>query len=134
MPTPEPRTTPCDAAKRAGRLAKAKQFADAAATVIASREHSDQFTDAIITPYVHAGIAAADVVCCARLGKHARGESHDDAVRLLSQTSKPAAKSLSILLGMKTRSSYSGDASPRNDLVRAGRAVDALLKAASEAH
>lgn len=58
----EPRTTPCDAAERSGRLAKAKQFADAADTILMIETEPGQLTDAVVTLYIHAGIAAADVL------------------------------------------------------------------------
>jgi hypothetical protein len=32
---------------------------------------------------VHAGVAAADVICCIALGKHAIGEDHHEARDLL---------------------------------------------------
>lgn len=41
-------------------------------------------TDAYVPLCVHAGIAASDVVCCAKLGEHAQGENHDEAVGLLA--------------------------------------------------
>lgn len=45
----EPRTTPCDAAERAGRLAKAREFADAAATITTVEVEAGQLTDAVVT-------------------------------------------------------------------------------------
>lgn len=56
-----------------GRLAKARQFADAAHDVLALAGEADDVADAFVTLAVHAGIAAADVICCVRLGRHARG-------------------------------------------------------------
>lgn len=53
------------------------------------------------------GIAAADAICAARLGEHARGENHDEAVALLSTVDKAAAAHLRALLGMKTLAGYS---------------------------
>jgi hypothetical protein len=129
---PEGRTTPCNDARRVGRLAKAKQFADAAETVTIVQDTPDQYVDVLITLYVHAGIAAADVICCARLGRHARGENHEHAVRLLEQVDKKGAGSLEVLLGMKTRAGYGSDASSKPDLLRARRAADNLLKAATD--
>ena len=41
--------------------------------------------DAYVTLCVHAGIAAADVICCTALGKHATGDDHNHAVALLRQ-------------------------------------------------
>lgn len=131
MATKDPRTTPCDASRRAGRLAKARQFIDAADTV-ATLDDDNRFNDVLITLYVHAGIAAADVICCSKLGKHARGESHDEAVRLLGRADATAAKHLGVLLKMKTRSGYSSLASTQNERTRAHRAAESLMSAAAE--
>lgn len=67
----------------------------------------DDLLDAMVTLCVHAGIAAADVICCARLGEHATGQSHAEAVELLARVDKTSARDLSKLLGMKTRAGYS---------------------------
>lgn len=63
------RTKKCTATIRRGRLDKAKQFAETARLI----EGNDALIDAYVTNCVHAGIAAADVICCARLGEHAIG-------------------------------------------------------------
>lgn len=132
MNRPDPRSTPCGQARQAGRLQKATQFLDAAATINVIAERPDQYPDAVITLYVHAGIAAADVICCARLGKHASGDGHDDAVRLVKQIDPRAAKNLATLLGMKARSGYSSATSPPADWRRAERAAAALVAAARD--
>ncbi|MGH2625206.1 MAG: hypothetical protein ACRDHY_00975, partial [Anaerolineales bacterium] len=67
-------TKRCPPATRAGRLAKAGQFylaAETIETIIDDRE----IADAYVTLCIHAGIAAADAICCAKLGEHAHGES-----------------------------------------------------------
>ncbi len=43
----------------------------------------DDLAEAYVTMCVHAGIAAADVICCWRLNVHHQGESHEEAVTLL---------------------------------------------------
>lgn len=53
------RTTQCTAATREGRMAKAMQFLDAAETVEALADDSNDVADAFVTLCVHAGIAAA---------------------------------------------------------------------------
>jgi hypothetical protein len=68
------RISPCTPEIRRGRLRKASQFIEAA-TIIADQAHQEaDIADALVTLCVHAGIAAADVICCARLGQHAQGE------------------------------------------------------------
>lgn len=71
-------TKRCTEADRRGRPAKARQFLEALAD-------EDDLLDALVTLCAHAGIAGADVVCCARLGEHATGQNRtDEAVELLA--------------------------------------------------
>lgn len=60
-------TKRCTPAIRVGRLAKARQFLLAADT-IAAVVNDSEVADAYVTLCVHAGIAAADVLCCAKFG------------------------------------------------------------------
>ena len=48
--------------------------------------------DTAVTLYVHAGIAAADVICAVSLGMYAQGDSHQDAVKLLASADAAACK------------------------------------------
>ena len=125
------RTQACDQKTRAGRLSKAKQFSDAADIIETITDGAVDVEDAYITMCVHAGIAAADVICCSQLGEHSRGDDHDDAVRLLAQVDRTMARHLSALLQMKTRSGYSAQSSSEADRKRAGRAAGALVERAS---
>ena len=63
-------------------MRKAEQVAEAAQTIREFAGEAD-VGDAYVTLLVHAGIAAADVVCCRELGEHALGESHTEAIALL---------------------------------------------------
>lgn len=99
-------TRRCTDADRRGGLAKARQFLEAAELVETLADEED-LLDALVTLCVHAGIAAADVLCCARLGEHATGQNHTEAVDLLARVDKTSARDLSKLLGMKTRAGYS---------------------------
>ena len=63
-------TKKCTSVMRAGRLGKANQFLTAAELIASSIEDSD-LADAFVTLCVHAGIAASDVICCARLAAQA---------------------------------------------------------------
>ena len=76
-------TRRCTDADRRGRLAKARQFLEAVELVEALADEDD-LLDAMVTLCVHAGIAAADVICCARLGEHATGQNHTEAVEAVS--------------------------------------------------
>lgn len=126
------RTQPCNVAIMRGRLRKAEQFIESAGLVLDDRP--DAVSDAYVTLCVHAGIAASDVICCVRLGEHAQGESHADAVALLRTADEDAAKHLSTLLGLKTKSGYSHMPVTAGELKRAGRAAEALAEAARRAH
>ncbi|MGH3682959.1 MAG: hypothetical protein ACRDT2_22250 [Natronosporangium sp.] len=114
---------------RAGRLAKAHQFQLAADTIETILD-DEEIADAYITLCVHAGIAAADVICCARLGRHHQGEDHHGAVALLASVDRTAANYLKRLLDMKTRAGYGATAAALADQKRAGRAASALVRAA----
>jgi hypothetical protein len=74
------RQVTCTASIRAGRLEKAEQFWRVAQDANTLAEGPGEVGDAVTTLLVHCGIAAADVICCARLGVHARGEQHSEAV------------------------------------------------------
>lgn len=121
------RTSECDGSTRAGRLAKARQFASSAVDVLALADDEAAVSDVFVTLAVTAGIAAADVICCARLGVHARGESHDDAVALLKQADTDAAASLRVLLSLKTHAAYSSAFVSVTALRRAQRAMLKLV-------
>lgn len=125
-------TKRCTAATRAGRLAKAGQFYLAAETIEMIID-DQEVADAYVTLCVHAGIAAADAICCAKLGEHAHGDDHQAAVALLAKADRAAAKNLKALLDMKTRSGYSAIPTSKTDQKRAGRAAAALLSAAQAA-
>ena len=123
---------PCSAQVRAGRLAKARQFL-AAADLIEPSE-ADDIADAYVTICVHAGIAAADVICCARLGRHHQGDNHADAVGLLKKAgASDAAKRLNVLLGLKSKAGYTHLPSSSADAKRAGRAAKDIVEAAERA-
>lgn len=128
-------TKPCSRADRNGRMKKAEDFWLVAGMILdlADDEEGD-LADPYITMVVHAGIAAADVICCVRLGEHSNSTSHSDAVKLLNGTvDKDISKHLGTLLGMKSRSGYSSSLSTRQDCVKAGRAAEALINRAHEA-
>lgn len=122
------RTVKADAAVRLGRMAKAEQFASAALVIQELADESADVADAYVTLFVHAGVAAADTICAASLGEHARGESHDEAVALLAIVDKNSAAHLRALLGMKTLAGYSHTPISEDRARRAGRAMDALME------
>lgn len=105
---------------------------EAARTIGTLTDEAVDLNDAYVTLCVHAGVAAADVICCARLGKHSRGEDHGSAVGLLEQASPDHAKHLRALLGMKTKAGYTALPVSGSERTRAGRAASALVEAAEQ--
>lgn len=119
----------CTEGTRAGRLTKAQQFLMAAET-IETIVDDEAIADAYITLCVHAGIAAADVICCAKLGRHHQGDNHNAAVALLAQADTSASKQLKRLLDMKTKCGYGATPATLAEQRRAGRSAEALVRAA----
>jgi hypothetical protein len=124
------RTNPCTLEIRQGRLRKAVEFLDAATLIADQADGEAAAPDAFVTLCIQAGIAASDVICCARLGEHAQGQDHNEAVTLLSQADSESARHLRVLLGMKTKAGYSHTGISAADAKRAGRAADALVETA----
>lgn len=119
------RTNDCTPAITAGRVAKSEEFFDAAEAIDAL----GQGRDAAATLYIHAGIAAADVLCCRALGRHAQGQNHGEAVELVSAVDKEAGRHLSTLLKHKTRSGYGARSLSSTDYTRVQRAATWLIEA-----
>ena len=112
------------------RLAKARQFAEAAAVLYDENGGKADLPDAYVTQAVHAGIAAADVICIRRLGRYSATGSHDEAVALLTSADRSLGKHLHRLLALKTKAGYSTSHVSSSDVEMARRAHTALLLAA----
>ncbi|WP_448006168.1 hypothetical protein [Agromyces bauzanensis] len=87
--------------------------------------------DAYVTLCVHAGIAAADVICMDALGEYYSGERHDEATRLLATVDVASSRHLAALLGVKTKAGYSDVPVSNEQLVRAKRSMEGLIERAS---
>lgn len=122
------RNRACSKATIAGRRAKADEFWASAceADVLHPHDHADS----VIQMCVLAGIAAADVICCVRLGEHADGQAHNAAVALLAKVDQKLATSLGILLRQKTDSAYREKASSSAKRRAAKHAAEVLVEAA----
>lgn len=98
----------CGRAEASARLKQALAFAAVADLVLG--DESDLATPGVATALaVLAGIAASDAACCAALGERARGQSHAQAIALLTtvQGNGPRmARHLSALLAAKDESHY----------------------------
>ena len=130
-------TKPCDDAVAAGRLKKAKQFLRAAEDVGELADQDSEVRDAVVTLYVHAGIAAADAICCKTLHEYSMGaDSHTEAISLLKRVRQPdgteLAKALTRLLSVKTKAGYAHRSVTETEHKRAVRAAEDLLEAAQE--
>jgi hypothetical protein len=124
----------CDAATAAGRYRKAEQFLSAAETVRDLADDEAEVGDAFVTLCVHAGIAAADVICCSALGHFVQGDDHNQAVAELSKIRPDGEKlgnDLRTLLMMKTRAGYAAPPVNADQRKRAWRRAEALLEAAA---
>ncbi len=108
------RTSDCDQEIRRGRLQKARQFINAANVLADTADADTDISDAYVTLCIHAGIAASDVICCARLGRYARGDDHMEAIALLGKADDDSAKQLRALLTMKTKAAYTPSRSSSN--------------------
>lgn len=124
----------CTQSIRSGRLKKAEQFAQAAETIREFADGGDDIGDAYVTLCVHAGIAAADVICCRRLGEHSYGDNHESAVRLLEKADKGMGRHLTTLLTLKTGAGYSHIPASGSSQKRAGRAAAVLVERARFVH
>ena len=102
------RTQGCDRGDALTRLAQAESFLLAAELIV--DDDSDDATPSVAASLaVLAGIAASDATCCARRGLRARGQSHAEAVELLSTVAPGGAdmaKDLQRLLNRKDDSQY----------------------------
>ena len=120
----------CTPATIAGRIKKAHQFSSAAELV---ETFTRELADAYVTLCIHAGISASDVITCKRLGEHAQGDDHGEAVSLLAAVDGKLAEDLRALLGMKTKAGYSEMPASAEDVKRARRSAKRLVDAAQEA-
>lgn len=123
----------CDETIVKGRLAKAEQFLEAAATVRDFADDEADVGDALVTLCVLAGIAAADVICCKSLGHFVQGDDHLQAVSELSKVApggKGLGNDLRALLQMKTRAGYAPPPVNAEQRKRAWRRAENLVEAA----
>lgn len=126
-------TVDCGPGHADGRRRKMEVFVAAAEALLLFEGQDDpDVADALVSLRVTAGIAAADVICCSRLGRHATGRNHAEAVALLRQVDATLANHLRRLLNMKPKAQYGALAVSAQELRTSGRAADALLAAARE--
>jgi hypothetical protein len=95
------RRRPCTATEARARLHKARDFLDLA-EVGADRDKFDPATSNAVL----AGIAAADAICCRRIGQRSASEDHAAATQLLAQVDGEGAQRLARLLSLKYKAQY----------------------------
>ena len=117
-------TRECNSAVIAGRLSKAVEFFDAAENV------EDEMPNAAGDLLVDAGIAAADVICCVRLGMHSSSGTHSNAITLLKTADRGSEKHLSVLLGLKNKAAYTHQGLSAAESKKMNRAASHLVEAA----
>lgn len=131
------RTAPCGRREAQARLVAARAFVSAAELV-----HTEP--DDPVLPLrgvaaanaVLAGVAAADVICCVRLGEMFRGEDHAQAIDLLARALPEGARvksDLQRLLGIKDKVHYQAIIVTPTEAVAAIRQAKRVLLAAEEA-
>lgn len=80
--------------------------------------------------YVDSGIAAADVICCVRLGAHSNTGKHNEAVALLKRADNGSERHLNTLLNLKNKAAYTHQGLTAAELKRMNRAAERLVEAA----
>lgn len=123
----------CDEATARGRLRKAEQFFEAAASIRDLADNEADVGDAFVTLCVHAGIAASDVICCKAFGQFVQGDDHVQAVAELEKVDpggKRLSRDLNTLLAMKTMAAYAAPPVSADQRKRAWRRAENLVNAA----
>ncbi|MGK7221893.1 hypothetical protein ACSNO4_03750 [Kocuria flava] len=110
------------------RLEDARAFLESARTIDTLNDE-ESYADVIATNAVHAGIAAADVVCLLALGQHSKAENHADAVKMLREAGGDTA-ALSRLLSEKTKAGYNIKSLTRTKAAKCIEWAGKLLQAA----
>lgn len=120
-----------DSIVKAGRWAKAQQFADAADLHRpGGLGDPGEDGDVYVTLAVHAGIAAADVICIGALGQYSATGAHDEAIALLSKVDGSARAALARLLSLKTKAGYTHRPASSSDIAMAEKALERLMHTA----
>lgn len=126
-------TTACGPGHADGRRRKMEVFVAAAdALLLLDAPGDPDVADALVSLRITAGIAASDVLCCVRLGRHSTGGNHNDAVALLASIDRSLANHLRRLLQIEPKAQYGSLAVSQRELTTSARATGALIAAARE--
>lgn len=123
------RTAPCTKRDARTRLDQANAYLEVAELTVGER--GGEWASVAAGVAVLAGIAAADAICCVRIGERSRGQNHRQAAELLESATPdgPAlADSLVKLLDVKDQAHYGtrvvSAAQARGSIRRARTLVD----------
>lgn len=112
------RAAPCSRDDARIRLRQAESFLLVADLVLSQDDDPLlALTSVAASLAVLAGIAAADTACCASLKQRARGQDHDEAVRMVRSANpggEQMARDLGRLLGLKDNAQYGVLVVPRD--------------------
>lgn len=129
-----PRVRPCDRQDAARRYAQAKAFAELAE--LHPESDDGPARSAAVSNAVLAGVAAADTICCRRLGRHAAGDDHRQALALVDEAGelgREARRHLETLLSVKHKAQYEEVDPTVTEARRAMRAMRSILELATKA-
>ena len=128
------RQAPCGPTEAARKARLARAYLDLAEQALA--QDADEARNVAAGNAVLAAIAASDAMTCLRLGRHSRGQAHQDATALL-RTIRPdgpkLAKDLSTALGVKDAAHYGSVFVSAATLRTTLRAATRLVEAAETA-
>lgn len=128
------RTQPCSPQDAAQRFDQAKAFADLAE--LNPESDDGPARSAAVSNAVLAGIAAADSICCRRLGRRVAGDDHQQALGLVGvagEVGREARRHLETLLSIKHKAQYEEADPTATEARRAIRAMRSILEVATQA-
>ena len=124
------KSSTCGKGTAQSRLNIAREYQDLAHSK--SDAETGAVRNAVAGNAVLAGIAAADAICCIRLGERSTSPDHADAVALLTKVDPKLAQKLATLIGSKPISHYGENFVGIETLKSCLRAMDQLILAANE--
>jgi len=125
------KTRECAPREALRRLSAARKFLEAAE--LYAGDEDPEGRRVAVSNAVLAGIAAADAMCCARLGRHAVGDDHRAAAELvgaIGPEGRQATRALTALLGVKHKAQYQIATVGKADATAAIRRAQSLIAAA----
>lgn len=131
MATKRGKSTVCGKVAAQGRLNVAREYQGLAHSKTGVQTGAAR--NAIAGNAILAGIAAADAICCIRLGERSTSLDHSDAVPLLAKVDPVLAQKLSTLIGSKPTSHYGENFIGPETLKSCLRAMDQLVLTALNA-